>query len=60
MFSPDQGSFAGGDEAPARALLALEAYGTDGPFHNERGLLALQPVRESVRTSASGRSSKPR
>jgi len=35
MFSPDQGSFAGGDEAPARALLALEAYGTDGPFHED-------------------------
>jgi outer membrane receptor protein involved in Fe transport len=35
MFSPDQGAFAGGEEAPARALLALEAYGTDGPFHDD-------------------------
>jgi outer membrane receptor protein involved in Fe transport len=35
MFSPDQGAFAGGAEAPARALLALEAYGTDGPFHHD-------------------------
>ena len=38
MFSPDQGAFAGGEEAPARALFALEAYGTDGPFHNEEDL----------------------
>jgi outer membrane receptor protein involved in Fe transport len=40
MLSPDQGAFAGGDEAPARALFALEAYGTDGPFHdaNEENL----------------------
>jgi outer membrane receptor protein involved in Fe transport len=38
MLSPDEGAFAGGDEAPARALLALEAYGTDGPFHNEEDL----------------------
>jgi outer membrane receptor protein involved in Fe transport len=35
MLSPDQGAFAGGEEAPARALLALEAYGTDGPFHDD-------------------------
>jgi outer membrane receptor protein involved in Fe transport len=35
MFSPDEGAFAGGDEAPARALFALEAYGTDGPFHDD-------------------------
>jgi len=35
MFSPDSGAFAGGDEAPARALFALEAYGTDGPFHHD-------------------------
>jgi outer membrane receptor protein involved in Fe transport len=35
MFSPDEGAFAGGDGAPARALLALEAYGTDGPFHHD-------------------------
>ena len=34
MLSPEQGIFAGGDEAPARALLALEAYGTNGPFHD--------------------------
>jgi outer membrane receptor protein involved in Fe transport len=38
MFSPDQGAFAGGAEAPARALLALEAYGTDGPFSNGEDL----------------------
>jgi outer membrane receptor protein involved in Fe transport len=38
MFSPDQGPFAGGEEAPARALFAFEAYGTDGPFHNEEDL----------------------
>jgi outer membrane receptor protein involved in Fe transport len=35
MLSPDAGAFAGGEEAPARALFALEAYGTDGPFHDD-------------------------
>jgi len=35
MFSPDQGAFAGGEEATTRALFALEAYGTDGPSHDD-------------------------